>query len=55
MIERKTECPDDDFSCPYYEDGYCTLEHPEEDCDAFADLIDEDFDEEGYFLCWEVE
>ena len=43
------ECPMDDWECPYYEDGNCTLEHPDEDCDAF---YDEDFDEEGYILTW---
>ena len=46
------ECPMNDWECPYYEDGNCFIDNPDEDCDAFYDCDDEDFDEEGYILTW---
>ena len=47
------ECPMDDWECPYYKNGECTIENPEEDCDCFYDPDEnEDFDEEGYMLIW---
>ena len=38
-------CPADDFSCPYYKEGECTIENPREECDEFA-YYDE---EEGFY------
>ena len=29
-------CPTGDIECPYYKNGYCTLEKPDEDCDDYA-------------------
>lgn len=31
-------CPADDFTCPYYKDGYCGLENAEQECDEFYEL-----------------
>ena len=29
------KCPESDWSCPYYDNGDCTLENCEVECDAF--------------------
>lgn len=36
----------DDFTCPYYKDGICTLENPQDECENF--YMEEDFDDEDY-------
>ena len=48
------ECPMNDWECPYFniDSGVCTINNPDEECDAFYDCDDEDFDEEGYILTW---
>lgn len=28
-------CPTGDVACPYNDDGYCTLENPDENCDDY--------------------
>ena len=46
MIVGMPICPVLDFTCPYYEQGYCTLENPAEECDDYAmryDNEEEDF------------
>ena len=35
-------CPVLDFTCPYYEQGYCTLENPAEECDDYAMMYDDE-------------
>lgn len=35
-------CPVLDFTCPYYEQGYCTLENPAEECDDYAMRYDDE-------------
>jgi hypothetical protein len=34
------KCPTFDFTCPYYDEnnGNCTLENPEEECDDFGEI-----------------
>ena len=42
------DCPEDDFRCPYYKEGKCTLENVEEECSDFYyywDGIEEEPDE----------
>lgn len=46
------KCPASDWECPYYQDGYCFIDNPKENCDCFYDSDNEDFDEEGYNLIW---
>ena len=52
-IERKERggykmvaCPVNDWLCPYFENGDCTLENCEQECDAFYGLEDEGGEEE---------
>ena len=45
--KRIVECPDGDFTCPYYENGDCCMSRidggdPYEECDAFFGIEDED-------------
>ena len=44
-MTKKFECPTYDENCPYYENGYCTLEEPTE-CDDFCAEIDDDYDDD---------
>ena len=40
-------CPVNDWLCPYFENGDCTLENCEQECDAFYGLEDEECFEPG--------
>lgn len=42
MIIGMPICPVLDFTCPYYEQGYCTLENPAEECDDYAMRYDDE-------------
>lgn len=42
MIIGMPICPVFDFTCPYYERGYCTLENPIEECDDYAMMYDDE-------------
>lgn len=42
MIIGMPICPVLDFLCPYYEQGYCTLENPAEECDDYAMRYDDE-------------
>ena len=39
------ECPVNDWLCPYFENGDCTLENCEQECDAFYGLEDDEEEE----------
>lgn len=39
-------CPSGDFTCPYWNKGWCALEHPENECDDFAALCGDDEEED---------
>ena len=39
------ECPVNDWLCPYFDNGNCTLENPEFECDVFFDFDDEEEDD----------
>lgn len=30
-------CTADDFTCPYYKDGKCTISNPAEECDEYIE------------------
>ena len=36
------KCPVNDDDCPYVDHGFCTLNHPEEDCEDYILLTDEE-------------
>ena len=38
-------CPVNDWLCPYFDSGDCTLENCEQECDAFYGLEDEEEEE----------
>ena len=38
-------CPDNDWWCPYFENGDCTLKNCEQECDAFYGLEDDEEEE----------
>ena len=42
------ECPVNDWDCPYYDNGDCTLENCQQKCDAFysGEEAEKDEDEE---------
>ena len=40
------ECPVNDWLCPYFENGDCTLENCEQECDAFYTGNEEEKEEE---------
>ena len=42
MIIGMPVCPTLDFTCPYYEQGYCTLENPAAECDDYAMRYDDE-------------
>lgn len=42
MIVGMPICPSLDFTCPYYEQGYCTLENPAAECDDYAMRYDDE-------------
>lgn len=42
---KKIECPVYDYECPYFKSGYCELENPKDECDAFYGLEDDDDEE----------
>lgn len=35
MEIENPRCPSMDIACPYNDDGYCTLENPDENCDDY--------------------
>ena len=40
-------CPVDDYTCPYYYgDGICTLGHPEEECNDFYSMWEDEIEAE---------
>jgi hypothetical protein len=38
-------CPVNDWLCPYFENGDCTLENCEQECDVFYGLEDDEEEE----------
>lgn len=45
-MSKTRYCLCEDSSCPYYNKGWCDLEHPEEECDDYATLYEETISEE---------
>lgn len=43
-------CPTLDFSCPYYFQGFCSLDNPEQECE---DMMLEDEDENVFYGVWD--
>jgi hypothetical protein len=39
------DCPNEDFECPYYKEGECTLENVEEECDDFYSIWGDEIEE----------
>lgn len=39
------ECPANDWLCPYFDNGNCTLEKAREKCDAFFELDEKEEDD----------
>lgn len=39
------ECPTNDWLCPYFDNGNCTLDDAKNECDAFFELDDEEEDD----------
>lgn len=35
MASNRIECPANDWMCPYFDNGGCTLENAEQECDEF--------------------
>ena len=42
MASNRVECPTNDWFCPYFENGGCTLENAKMECDAFYDWDEEE-------------
>lgn len=44
-MKKLYSCSALDFSCPYYEQGFCNLENPKEECDEFFFEFEEEEEE----------
>ena len=40
-MKIKYYCLTEDCECPYYKNGFCELDNPEEECDDYATLCAE--------------
>ena len=40
------ECPANDWLCPYFDNGNCSLENAKDECDEFFDFDEEEEEED---------
>lgn len=47
-------CPTLNFTCPYWFQGFCSLDNPEQECeDMMFEFKDEDEDENVFYGVWD--